>query len=99
VETNFGVAHNQGLQCITDRKPCCRNHGEWHFPNGTSVPTQDGARSFYRSSGNYGNISLNLLRSNKALPLLTGTFCCVVPDANNLMDAACVEISELASIK
>ena len=95
VETGLEVAHNQGLQCITDRKPCCRNNGEWLFPNRTSVPIQDRARSFYKSSGNNGNVSLNLLRSNKLLPLLTGTFCCIVPDANNLMDALCIEISEL----
>jgi hypothetical protein len=95
VEANLDVVHNQGLQCITDRKPCCRNDGEWLFPNGTSVPVQDSARSFYKSIGNNGNVSLNLLRRNKVLPLLTGTFCCIVPDANNVMDAVCVEISEL----
>ena len=90
METELDISHHQGLQCITDA-------GEWLFPNGTSVPTQDNARSFYTSSGNNGNVSLNLLKSNKLLPLLTGNFCCVVPDANNrVIDAVCVEISELA---
>ena len=90
------ISLDQGVQCITDRKPCCRNDGEWLFPNGTSVPTQHGALSFYKSSGNNGNVTLNLLRNNELLPLLTGTFCCAVPDAKNVTNAACIEISELA---
>lgn len=95
VDMGLDIAHNQGLQCITDRKPCCRNTGEWLFPNGTLVPTEDSARSFYKSSGDNGNVSLNLLRTNSVLPLLTGMFCCILPDANSIVDAVCVEISEL----
>ena len=40
-ETNPDTNLNEGLQCITDRVPCCRSTfraGEWYFPNGTMVP-------------------------------------------------------------
>ena len=67
VEIGLDIAHNQGLQCITDRKPCCRNNGEWLLTNRTSVPIQDRARSYNKSSGNNGNVSLNLLTQQQAM--------------------------------
>lgn len=42
-ETDPDLNQNDGLQCITDRRPCCRFRyrvGEWFFPNGTEVPVE-----------------------------------------------------------
>ena len=46
--TDIGEANstsNTGLQCITDRRPCCatapNRSGEWRFPNGTAVPNRN----------------------------------------------------------
>ena len=88
-----------GLHCITDRMPCCRNPpfrtGQWLFPNGSNIPTQDNAAVFYRSRGDDGSVRLNILSSDTALPLLTGLFCCVVPDATDTTQTVCADISKI----
>ena len=98
-ETDTYTAQNEGLQCITDRMPCCANAqfraGEWLFPNGTTVHTHDNARSFYTNWRDDGSVNLNLLSSDTLLPLLTGLFCCVVPDARDRVQTVCTEIREL----
>ena len=98
-ETDTYTAQNEGLQCITDRMPCCVNAqlraGEWLFPNGTAVHTHDNARSFYTNWRDDGSVNLNLLSSDTLLPLLTGLFCCVVPDARDRVQTVCTEIREL----
>ena len=82
-ETN--ATSNNGLQCITDRGPCCatppNRHGDWFFPNERIVPVQGGATSFYRNRGDDGTVNLNRLNSDVMMP--TGRFCCVVPDATS----------------
>ena len=87
-----------GIHCITDRKPCCRNSqfsaGEWLFPNGSNIPTQDSAAVYYRDRGDDGSVILNILSSDTALPLLTGLFCCVVPDATDTTQTVCADISK-----
>ena len=88
---------NTGLQCITDRMPCCaarlNRFGEWLFPDGTAVPNQGGATSFYRNRGDDGAVNLNRLNTNVFMP--TGLFCCVVPDALNVTQRICAIICEL----
>ena len=86
---------NNGLQCITDRRPCCatppNRHGEWFFPdNDGVVPTQAGATTFYRNRGDDGTVNLNRLNSDVMMP--TGRFCCVVPDATGVDQTLCVNI-------
>ena len=98
--TSNGVtdtATNNGLQCITDRSPCCQTpsnrYGEWFFPNdGGVVPVQAGATSFFRNRGNDGTVNLNRLNSDVMMP--TGRFCCVVPDAVNVSMSTCAVISK-----
>ena len=99
--TDIGEANstsNTGLQCITDRRPCCatvpNRFGEWLFPDGTAVPTQGGATSFYRTRGD-GAVNLNRLNTNVFMP--TGLFCCVVPDALNVTQTICARICELVN--
>ena len=76
---------NNGLQCITDTRPCCatppNRHGDWFFPDGGVVPNQVGATTFFRNRGDDGTVNLNRLNSDVMMP--TGRFCCVVPDATS----------------
>lgn len=86
---------NNGLQCITDRMPCCRapqnRAGEWFFPNGSAVPLLGGgATAFYRNRGDDGTVNLNRLNSDVMMP--TGRFCCVVPDATSTSVTVCSNI-------
>ena len=88
---------NNGLQCITDRWPCCatpsNRHGEWFFPdNGGLVPPQGIATTFYRSRGDDGTVNLNRLNPDVLMP--TGKFCCVVPDATGVDQTICANIGE-----
>ena len=86
---------NTGLQCITDRMPCCAavRAGEWYFPNGATVPPVGVAITFYRNRGDDGTVNLNRLNTNVMMP--TGLFCCEVPDATGAMRRVCANISEL----
>ena len=96
-ETNS--TSNTGLQCITDRIPCCAligRAGEWLFPNGVVVSILYGATSFYRSRGDDGTINLNRLNTSISMP--TGLFCCVVPDALDVRQRLCATISELVKL-
>ena len=88
---------NEGLQCITDRMPCCRTPptrlGEWYFPDGTTfVPHRGSATSFYRTRGDDGKIYLNRVNSNVISP--NGLFCCEVPDAAGDIRPVCANIGK-----
>ena len=92
-ETN--TTSNTGLQCITDRMPCCLTRGragEWYFPDGTQVPTLREGAMFYRNRRDDGTVSLNCI-NDVIMP--NGLFCCVVPNALNVMQTICANISEL----
>ena len=92
-ETNS--TSNSGLQCITDRIPCCRTpprFGEWYFPNGTAIPLQSAATTFYRSRGDDGTVNLNRLSTSVMYPI--GMFCCEVPDATETTQRVCTNIGE-----
>ena len=87
---------NNGLQCITDRRPCCaaqpNRQGEWIFPdNGGNVPgLAQNPTSFSRNRGDDGTVNLNRLNSDVMMP--TGRFCCVVPDATSVDQTVCANI-------
>ena len=86
---------NNGLQCITDRRPCCQSPlnraGDWFYPNGSVVPTaQVGTTTFYRNRGDDGTVNLNRVNSDVMMP--TGRFCCVVPDATSTEVTVCSHI-------
>ena len=95
-ETN--TTSNTGLQCITDRKPCCAavegRAGQWLFPNGTNVPvlgTGAGmATAFYRNRGNDGTVNLNRISTSIVMPY--GKFCCTVPDNDDSTPRLCIDI-------
>ena len=96
-ETNPDNDLNEGLQCITDRSPCCRftfRAGEWYMytPERTMVPGPPSGVSFYRNRGyDDGTVNLN---HNSGVMMPTGLFCCEVPDALNVIQSICATISE-----
>lgn len=82
-----------GLQCITDKMPCCDEHkiGHWFFPNGTVVPEIMSNNSFYVTRGqNDGTVNLNRL-NDSLIP--TGRFCCEIPDALGNINHVCVRLT------
>ena len=86
---------NTGLQCITDRMPCCRSSptGEWNFPgDGGLVPVQSEATTFFRNRGDDGTVNLNRVSDTVVMP--TGQYCCEVPDATGVNQMACAIICE-----
>ena len=98
-ETNPDTDLNEGLQCITDRMPCCRNAfrtGEWYMytPERTMVPgPSPGATSFYRNRG-YDDGTVDLNRPSSVMSPI-GLFCCEIPNAAGVMQSVCATISEL----
>ena len=82
---------NNGLQCITDKMPCCVDEskaGEWYFPDsGGMVPIRSSAATFYRNRGGDGTVNLNRLNNNITMP--TGRFCCEVADATDSIVTVC----------
>ena len=89
---------NTGLQCITDRSPCCQTQpnrfGVWYFPDGmTTVPGPiQNPTTFGRTRGDDGTVNLNRVNANIMMP--TGLFCCVVPDATEVDQTVCANIGE-----
>ena len=87
------TASNNGLQCVTGRRPCCGitgRSGEWFFPDGEMVPVEGHATTFYRNRGDDGTVNLNRHNSDVIMP--TGRFCCV------LFDASSTEVTQCALI-
>ena len=89
---------NTGLQCISDRKPCCQSIpnrlGQWQFPNKTNVGISGSisTASFYRNRGDNGTVNLNRVDDSVMMP--TGQFCCIVPDATGVYQTLCANIGE-----
>ena len=90
---------NNGLQCITDRMPCCaaiaNRFGDWFFPdNREKVPPiglgENMATTFYRNRRDDGTVNLNRVNNDVMMP--TGRFCCMVPDATGADQTLCVNI-------
>ena len=77
--------------------PCCRGanaNGEWLFPDDRSqVPLMSVTTSFFRNSGDSGEVNLFRLNSDVMEP--TGEFCCLVLDATALEQTVCANIGEL----
>ena len=94
--TEIGERYN-GLQCRTDRSPCCNTlgyrAGQWYFPDPlrTLVPIQGSATTFYRNRGDDGTVNLNRL-SGVMSP--TGLFCCEVPNAIGINQRLCAYIGK-----
>ena len=75
------------LLCITDLTTCCRPPytgtegtalGNWFFPNGTRVPSQEYQWDFYRDRKQMV-VQMNRRRGGKE-----GVYCCEIPDSMNV---------------
>ena len=92
-ETSPDTDLNDGLQCITDRMPCCRTlsirAGEWYMytPNRTMIPGPSTALSFYKNRG-YDDGTVNLNR-NASVMMPTGLFCCEILNAAGDIQPLC----------
>ena len=91
--TEIGTISNTGIQCITDRMPCCASlegtAGQWLFPDGTAVhaPSQNIAATFYQNRGNNGTVNLNRVNIDITSPV--GKFCCMVQNYLDQMQQTC----------
>ena len=90
---------NNGLQCVSDRRPCCRFEGGqvggWFFPDGTMVPVEKKGNNppLYRNRG-HDDGTVNLNRANNNVMSPTGLFCCVVPDATGINQTVCISLGK-----
>ena len=78
---------------MTDNVGCCKGAfrggtGEWYFPNNERVGTMGDGGSFYRNR-DIGVVRLNR-RYDAMMP--TGSFCCEIPDANNVTQRICIMV-------
>ena len=90
---------NNGLQCFTDRMPCCRfdfRAGDWYMytPERRMVEGPSIMR-FYRNRG-HDDGTVNLNRPNGVM-MPTGLFCCEVPDATGDIQPLCINIGKQSS--
>ena len=96
--TEIGSGSDNSVKYITDKTPCCASFpfrfGWWYFPDRSEVPQEGDATSFYRGRSNAGTVYLNRLNSDITHPV--GEFCCVVPDATNVNQTLCINISKCA---
>ena len=97
---NIYTTSNTGLQCITDRRPCCSSfpnrYGQWFFPDRTTVPSLSYNSLFYRNRGDNGTVNLNRVNASVTMP--TGQFCCMVHDAADTEQTVCADIIGIPSI-
>ena len=84
---DIGDGDNDALLCITDLTTCCRPPytgtegtalGNWFFPNGTRVPSQEYQWDFYRDRKQMV-VQMNRRRGGKE-----GVYCCEIPDSMNV---------------
>ena len=91
---------SNALQCISDLSGCCLNpgRGQWYYPNGTQVPTDNTGHGFYRNRGSNGQV---FLRRRSHITSPTGTYCCQVPTAANGSndETFCAFLSKLISLR
>ena len=93
--SHIGSSQPHQLSCITDRKPCCVNQGQWYYPNGSQVRDSSGQNSFYMKRTNQG--SVNLFRPSNVLEPY-GEFCCRITDAADVTHTLCIHLGQLANI-
>ncbi len=98
------------LVCVTDKPNCCRAvdtsgsgaMGDWML-NGFPVPGSNNEPT----SRIHRNRGTRLVRMNyrpgvegaNLAVLVTGEYCCTVPDMSNVMQRRCVEVTSELSIK
>ena len=89
-DTSIGSA----ILCTTNRNPCCSNNrlGEWYYPDGSLVLNNNDGEDFYRTRSRNQTIYLNR-RNNAQSP--GRSFCCEIPDSNDMIHRHCVSVGKL----
>lgn len=78
---------------MTNKSDCCRSPygataGEWYFPDNMPVGIEGHGGSFYRDRGQ--RVVRLHRRHNVMMP--TGSFCCEIPDANDVSQRICIMV-------
>lgn len=85
------------LVCNTFKGPCCSSlpnrFGHWTY-NNVTVGNRASGGDYFRTRDDIQQIHLNLRANHSANPP-NGTFCCALPDPNDVIQTQCVEIGEL----
>ena len=101
--SEIGNHIGNGLQCVTDRMPCCTaqpnisSTGDWFFPDGGKVPSLHiEAETFGRNRGSDGTVNLHRVSNDVMTP--TGQYCCVVPDAISVLQKLCATVGKFVPL-
>ena len=71
------------LLCTTPYQPCCQNRGQWHYPNGTVVPTSQDGTLLFTSRTDQGGLNLKRRTDfQETIPGVDGVYECQIPDVN-----------------
>ena len=71
------------LLCTTSYRPCCQNRGQWHYPNGSVVPTSQDGTILFTSRNDQGILSLKRRTDFQGtIPGVDGVYECQIPDVN-----------------
>ena len=90
----FGTRNS--LLCVTERRPCCSGSnraGDWHYQNGTVVPSYGQTFAFYTSGGDDGAVRLHARDSMISL-MNASQFCCEILNINDLSQKLCINICD-----
>jgi tRNA threonylcarbamoyladenosine modification (KEOPS) complex Cgi121 subunit len=90
----FGIISRYSLLCATERRPCCSGSnraGDWHYQNGTAVPSYGHGFAFYTSTGDDGTVRLH---TNIISLMNTSQFCCELLNVNDLSQKLCISICD-----
>ena len=73
------------LLCTTSYQQCCQNRGQWHYPNGSVVPTSQPGSLLFTSRTDQGILGLQP-RTNfqETIPGVDGVYKCQIPDENGI---------------
>ena len=69
------------LLCTTSYRPCCQNRGQWHYPNGSVVPTSQDGSLIFTSRTDHGRLDLQR-RAGFSHESADGVYECQIPDVN-----------------
>ena len=92
---DIGQGDTDGLLCVTGNTACCRStgEGEFKFPNGSMVPTNNAGRDFFR---NRGSQFIRLNRRNSATSPL-GKYSCEIPNASGVLQSIFLDVGKTFS--
>ena len=71
------------LLCTTPYQHCCQNRGQWHYPNGSVVPTSQDGTVLFTSRTDQGGLNLKRRTDfQETIPGVDGVYECQIPDVN-----------------